>query len=370
MAALPRTVRRPLAAWGLCLLMLLAAATQALGEAAGSGGATTTPSGGLIAGEDATLWDLFQKGGWCMWPILICSVIGLAFFFERMIELRRSKHVPKDFDKDVLHLVDTRGVDAGLAACPDKQSSLSRVLYASLLRHGTTRQEMEMAVQDEGTRLLYDLRRNCRVIGIASNLAPLWGLLGTVLGLIQAFDKFAGASSGSKADLSTGVGVALLTTAFGLVVAIPLLILFHYVKGKAEDLVREIEEKAIDTIITLDRKARRSIRLIEDIEEHLETKEMAAAKEPPNLDAEFEDHDLERSIKTSVTTPAHTPAVHGHSDHGEIDRESVTKFDVTPPTVPGSGAHKAPGSSAHSAPGGQPQPPKLINPPGVERKQP
>lgn len=369
MAVLPRNVRRTLAAWGLCLLLLVAAAAPAVGESAGTA-ETSGSSSGLIAGEDATLWDIFQKGGWCMWPILGLSVVGLAFFFERLIELRRSKHVPKDFDKDVIHLVDTRGVDAGLAACLDKQSSLSRVLYASLLRYGTTRQEMEMGLQDEGTRLLYDLRRNCRVIGIASNLAPLVGLLGTVLGLINAFDKFAASSSGGKADLGTGVGVALLTTAFGLVVAIPLYAMYHFVKGKAEDLVREIEEKAVDAIITLDRKARRSIRLIEDIEEHLETKEMAAAKEPPNLDAEFDDQDLERSIKTSVTTPAHTPAVHGHGDGGEIDRESVTKFDVTPPSVPGSGAHKAPGSGAHNASGGQPQPPKLINPPGVERKQP
>ena len=100
----------------------------------------------LIFGNDGTLWAVFQKGGWVMWCILGCSVIGLTFFFERAIELRRHKHVPLDFDKDIVHAVDTRGVDAALALCLEKNSSLARVLYAALLRFGTIRQEMETAI--------------------------------------------------------------------------------------------------------------------------------------------------------------------------------------------------------------------------------
>lgn len=260
---------------------------------------------GLILDKDGTLWDLFLKGGWAMWPILGCSVLGLAFFFERLIELRRSKHIPSGFDKELILAVDTRGVDAGLALCLERKSSLARTLYAALLRYGTTRQEMEMAVQDESSRMLYDLRRNCRVIGIMSNLAPMLGLLGTVWGLIQAFDTVAaGGGLGKTESLASGVAVALLTTAFGLVVAIPMLALYHFVKGRADDLAREIEERAIDAIVTIDRKARRSIRRIEDIEENLETKTMSPAT-PPNLDDAFEeDKDLEKAIITHVPTPA------------------------------------------------------------------
>jgi biopolymer transport protein ExbB len=259
----------------------------------------------MILGEGDTLWDLFKKGGICMWPILINSVVGLAFFFERLIELRKKKHIPKNFDKELVMAVDTRGVDAGLALCLERTSSLARVLYAALLRYGTSRQEMEAAIQDEGARMLYDLRRNCRVIGIMSNTAPLWGLLGTVQGLIMAFDQVAAAGAlGRTESLATGVAVALLTTAWGLLVAIPLQIAYFFTKGKADDLAREIEERAVDAVVTLDRKARRSIRQIEDVEENLETKTMAAAKQPPSdLDSQFEDRDLEKAIKTSVTTP-------------------------------------------------------------------
>ncbi|HYF50289.1 MAG TPA: MotA/TolQ/ExbB proton channel family protein [Planctomycetota bacterium] len=263
----------------------------------------------LILGEDSTVWDIFLRGGWCMWPILGCSIVGLVFFFERTVELRRKKHAPPGFDKDVVHLVDTRGVDAALALCLEKQSSLSRVLYAALLRYGTSRQEMEAAVQDEGARLLYDLRRNCRWIAIMANMAPLWGLLGTVLGLIECFDTISGTGGLGKAEaLATGVAVALLTTAFGLIVAIPLLTMYHYNKNNADDIVREISERAVDSIVTLDRKARRSIRLIEDIEEHLETQEMAAARTPsPDLDLEIDEQGS--ALKSSVTTPPQIPVV-------------------------------------------------------------
>jgi len=278
---------------------------------AGDSGPPGKKAKSLILGDDSTVWDIFLRGGWCMWPILGCSVVGLVFFFERTVELRRRKHAPPGFDKDVVHVVDTRGVDAGLALCLEKQSSLSRVLYAALLRYGTSRQEMESAVQDEGSRLLYDLRRNCRWIAIMANMAPLWGLLGTVLGLIECFDTISGTGGLGKAEaLATGVAVALLTTAFGLIVAIPLLTMYHYNKNSADDIVREISERSVDAIVTLDRKARRSIRLIEDIEEHLETQEMAAARTPsPDLDLEMDEQD--RAIKSSIATPAPLPVAEG-----------------------------------------------------------
>ena len=338
-----------LALWGFFALAPLAGAE---GDPAATGASAPASSPrGMILGEGETLWDVFIKGGFCMWPILLCSVVGMAFFFERAIDLRKRKHAPAGFDKDVVHVVDMRGVDAGLAVCLEKQSSLSRVLYAALLRYGTSRQEMEAAVQDEGGRLLYDLRRNCRYIGIMANQAPLWGLLGTVQGLIIAFDQVAaGGGLGKTEKLAFGVGVALLSTAWGLIVAIPLTYVYHHVKGKADDIVREIEERAVDAIITLDRKARRSIRLIEDLEENLETKAMAAAKPTPDLDAEFDDPDLEKSIKTSVTTPAHIPAV------------------TPPPAAPRGKSTTGAAEAAPHADGAQL--PRQIAPPGPERLQP
>ena len=205
----------------------------------------------MILGDNSSVWEVFLRGGWCMWPILGCSIVGLAFFFERFIELRHKNHIQAGFDKRVIETLEKQGAPAARALCLDNKSSLARVLHATLQRHGTSRQEMEQTVQEEGQRLLFDLRNNCRWIGIMSNMAPLWGLLGTVLGLIECFDQVSGAGMGKAEALATGVAVALLTTAFGLIVAIPLLTLYHLVKGKADNLVREIEELSVNVVLIL-----------------------------------------------------------------------------------------------------------------------
>jgi biopolymer transport protein ExbB len=305
----------------VCMALSSAANVMSEEPAGPPPAAAAQPQDGVAADEAAvkssrpqlimegTLWDIFQRGGNCMWFILLCSIVGVAFSIERFIDLRRNRHLPRDFHKDVVHIVDARGVDAGLKLCLDKQSSISRVLYAALLRHGTSRQEMEAAINDEGTRLMYDLRRNTRVIGIMANLATMFGLLGTCVGLIDCFDKVAVVGTGKTEQLATGVAIALLTTAYGLMVAIPLSYLHFHLRGKADDIVRTVDELAIEAVLTLDRKARQSIRLIEDLEEHVATKDMPAVKEPPpDLAKELEVLPRTGSgIKTSITTPVNLP---------------------------------------------------------------
>jgi len=251
--------------------------------------------------------DMFLKGGWLMWPILLCAIAGLTFCFERMFDLRRKRHIPTNFEKDVIFIVDTRGVDAGLALCLDKDSSLARVLYAALLRYTSPRQEQELAAASEGERLGYDLRRNGRWIILCAVLAPMIGLLGSVFGAIDGLDQLAGTGAGGSGWAGT-LAIALIPFAFGLLVATPLVFGYILTRGQADDLMREISAKAVESLVAIDRKARRSIRQIEDIEEFLETKDMDPAKPPPlDLDKELESDDLEKAIKTSVTTPAHAP---------------------------------------------------------------
>ena len=253
------------------------------------------------------LWDIFTRGGVCMWVILFTAILGAAFTVERRLALRRGRHAPKDFEKDVVHIVDLRGVDAGLALCVDKPSSLARVLHAALLRHGTARQELETAVTDEASRVRYDLRRKAHVVGLAGLVALSSGLAGTAFGLVEAFDRTA--ADGSLESLAGGVAAALLPTAFGLLAALPLACAFLYLRAIADDLVRDIDERGKDAVVTLDRKARQSIRLIEDIDERVPTKDMPAVKEPPpELAKEFEVTAREGSgVKTSITTPVNLP---------------------------------------------------------------
>jgi biopolymer transport protein ExbB len=115
---------------------------------------------------------------------------------------------------------------------------------------------MEFAVAQAGARLLYRMQRNVRILGILSNVAPLLGLLGTVLGMIEAFDQVADVGAlGKQTELAGGIAKALLTTGFGLLVAIPSYLLYHYFKGRAEGLVREMEETAGGFALEIERAA-------------------------------------------------------------------------------------------------------------------
>jgi len=271
-------------------LLLLAIAAAALGCWAQEASAVNP--------EPASAgFDFLMRGGPMTWPILLAGLAGFGFAVERTFNLSRRRHLPKELHKDIVHVVDTRGVDAGIGRCLDNKSSLSRALYAALMRYGAGRPDMERAVQSECRLILYDLNRNTRVIGVLCIFAPLLGALGTIMGLIEHFEF----SPGHPA----GIANALIALELGLLVSIVLLALYYYLKMRADDFVREIEEYAIESVVTLDRKARQSIRLIDDIEEQIPTKDMPVVKStlPPDLEKEFEDVSREGSgVKTSITT--------------------------------------------------------------------
>jgi len=127
---------------------------------------------------------------------------------------------------------------------------MSRVLAAVLRCANTSQAEMEAMLEDAGARELWQLRRNAKPLGIVSNVAPLLGLLGTVFGIIRAFEVVATHESaiGNPRMLATGVYEALITTAAGLCVAIPAFTFYHYFQNKADAFVRDIEEKSLALI--------------------------------------------------------------------------------------------------------------------------
>jgi biopolymer transport protein ExbB len=133
---------------------------------------------------------------------------------------------------------------AAAALVEGREGVLARVLAAALGRVSDGREGMEEAAAAESYRALYDLRRNVRPVGIVASVAPLMGLLGTVLGMIQAFDSVSGGGLGRGEELARGIAKALLTTGAGLIVAIPALLVYHYLKWRSEDLSRRAEAEA------------------------------------------------------------------------------------------------------------------------------
>ncbi len=205
-----------------------------------------------------SVFDTFERGGKVMWAILACSVVGCAFAAERILAIRRRAQVPKRLMADLRDAMVSGGVGAGIKVVEGNKSAMGRVMYALLTRSGATRRELETTVDDEGSRILYDLRANLRPIGVIASISPLLGLLGTVFGLIAAFRSAAELGMDDPRNFAAGIYEALYTTAFGLVVAVPLLIIYHVLRNHADNIMREVEERALAFISAASNRAERS----------------------------------------------------------------------------------------------------------------
>lgn len=187
----------------------------------------------------------FMDGGPLMWVILLASVVGLTFTLERLFALRLKGHMQADLEERADWLLEHESADAAMDYLGEKKSTQARALRAVLLHCSGSRKEMEEALENELARALWDERRNIRPVGMVATVAPLLGLLGTVQGMISAFRVAAETGMDNPALFAGGIYVALYTTAFGLIVAIPFLVAHNYLRGRAELMLRRVEDQVL-----------------------------------------------------------------------------------------------------------------------------
>ena len=174
-----------------------------------------------------TLWNLFSMGGYFMYPISICSIIGLWVFLEKFIHFRRATIDVAEFSAGIRNLIKSNRISESITLCRETPGPVAAILYAALLCHGKNRQQIIDAIERTAHFELPRLERNLSVLSTISKIAPLLGLLGTVSGLIKTFQIIQVQSPFIQPSaLAQGIWEALLTTAFGLVVAIPAHIAF------------------------------------------------------------------------------------------------------------------------------------------------
>ena len=221
---------RALAPW----LAIAATASTCLADQAAAGETFQTKS----------LWDVLLAGGPLMLPILASSFVLLLVVFERTVSLRRSRIAPRMFTERFLLQISEGALDRdeALERCLDNGSQVAAVFAAAVRKWGKPAVEVEQAVIDEGERASNHMRRYLRVINGVSTVCPLFGLLGTVWGIMQSFEVIAGGSAMGRAELlAGGIGTALVSTAGGLTVAIPALVLYLFFAGRVDSLVMEID---------------------------------------------------------------------------------------------------------------------------------
>lgn len=191
-----------------------------------------------------SLFDMLVAGGPLMVPIAICSFLMLLVTFERLLSLRRRRVVPRLFVERFLLQLREGALDRNeaLLRCEDEPSHVARVFAAAIRKWGKPAVEVEQAVLDEGERISNVLRRYLRVMNGISTVSPLLGLAGTVWGMMNAFNVIATSSAMGQAELlAGGISLALVTTAAGLLVAIPAMILYLFFVGRVDSLVMEID---------------------------------------------------------------------------------------------------------------------------------
>lgn len=192
------------------------------------------------------LLQIFHDGGWMMYPIALCSFILTVFAFERFIHLRTGRVIPRPFVNRLIEQLQQQQIDRdeALELCERNPSPMAGILVAAVKRYGKSAVEIEQAVLDAGERETNQLRRYMRLLSAISNVSPLLGLLGTVLGMIQSFNDISSSAMGRPDLLAGGISQALLTTAAGLLVAIPAYLLYIYFLGRTDKLTMEMDQYA------------------------------------------------------------------------------------------------------------------------------
>jgi biopolymer transport protein ExbB len=188
---------------------------------------------------------VFHDGGPLMYPIAVCSFVLFVFMFERFIALRRGRVIPRPFVKRFLEQLREGQLDRekALKLCQENRSPVAMVFAAAVKKWGRTSVEVEQAILDAGERVNNQLRRYLRLMSGISQVAPLLGLLGTVMGMIISFNGISAAegADGQREMLAGGIAQALLTTAAGMLVAIPALLSYMYFVGRVDGLITQID---------------------------------------------------------------------------------------------------------------------------------
>ena len=204
-----------------------------------------------------TLLKYYQDGGWVMHPLLVISVASMYFILERAWVLMRARIDTHALIQQIRDgLLRKRDVQACLRLCEASRGPVAGVLKAGLLKHGAPRSEVEKTIENSALHEMARLERGLGVLATSANVAPLLGFFGTVVGMIDSFDVLAAAGLNNPGLVARGISVALITTAGGLLIAIPVQLAYNYFSVRVSGLVREMETAANVLVETFDEMER------------------------------------------------------------------------------------------------------------------
>lgn len=190
---------------------------------------------------------IIEAAGWPIWPLILASILALAIIIERFYSLRVSEVAPPELLPSVVKQLQSQGLTNDMLTKLAADSPLGKIFAAGLRNVKSSREVMKESIEEAGRAVTHDLERFLTSLGTIAAIAPLLGLLGTVIGMVEIFGSQTPTGS-NPAQLAHGISVALYNTAFGLIVAIPAMIFYRFFRARVDNLAIEMEQQAIKLV--------------------------------------------------------------------------------------------------------------------------
>jgi len=198
------------------------------------------------------MFEMIIKGGPVMYPIILCSIIALAIVVERVLHLYRARIDTKKFMDEIANKLKRNKIMEAIEMCENTPGPIAHILKAGILKHDRPKEEIKEAIEEAALYEVPRLEKNLPILSTVAHITPLLGLLGTVCGMVRAFqviqEKSTSLNPVSPGDLAGGIWQALITTVAGLSVAIPAYVAYNYLVNKADGFALDMERSATDLI--------------------------------------------------------------------------------------------------------------------------
>jgi biopolymer transport protein ExbB len=214
----------------------------------------------LLVGQ---VWEYIVQGGLMMIPLIVCSILGIVFIIERAIAYYRIKGDTAEIFSEVLASLRESDLRNSIEVCEEYDHPVATTLKSGLLRYGKSHEEIEKAMESVALHEISKLEKGLWILATLANVAPLFGFLGTVVGMISAFSALAEVGLGQPQAVAAGISEALITTATGLIIALPVQTAYNYFTNKVSNFSLDMETSAsmlLETFSEVERQSAQPVR--------------------------------------------------------------------------------------------------------------
>ena len=193
------------------------------------------------------MWEIIQAAGWPIWPLILTSIIGVAIILERFWSLRKSQIIPEGLMVEINTMIKQNNLDDNKLDILKNSSPLGDLLSVAIFKRKNSVEVIKSALEERAGIILHNLERYLGVLVTIATVAPLLGLFGTIIGMVELFSSFT-SSGHDVAVFARGISIALYNTAGGIVVAVPAMIAYRFFRSKIDNYLNEMEHDAIHIV--------------------------------------------------------------------------------------------------------------------------